>query len=62
MYWGKAKVIDILTKLNIYVLNPRFSAEQFYFPFISREFSEEFSLFNLADVLESCTIVSHANY
>lgn len=36
IYWGKAKVIDIMTKLNIYALNPTSQDEEFYLPLITK--------------------------
>lgn len=58
MFWGKAKVMDILTKLNTYSLHPNLNQQpDFYFPFLSSEFSNQFPDFKLAEVLELCDLL-----
>jgi hypothetical protein len=51
IYWGKAKVIVFLTKLNTYTLNPN-TTDHFYQHVMAAEFHREFPRFPLHATLE----------
>jgi hypothetical protein len=54
VYWKKAKIVDTLTKNNVYILNPTPKVEDFYLPFLSQKFETLFPAFRLNDVLQQC--------
>eukprot|EP01130_Rhizamoeba_saxonica_P014917 TRINITY_DN6593_c0_g1_i1.p1 TRINITY_DN6593_c0_g1~~TRINITY_DN6593_c0_g1_i1.p1 ORF type:complete len:523 (-),score=87.05 TRINITY_DN6593_c0_g1_i1:22-1503(-) len=53
VYWGKAKVIDTLTKKNVYILNPDCKSS---FSDLRTSFLEHFKEWNLADRLKGFSI------
>jgi nitrogen permease regulator 3-like protein len=48
--WKKARVIDTLTKNNVYILNPSPKADGFYLPFLSQKFERNFPV-KISDIL-----------
>jgi hypothetical protein len=52
VFWNKARIINTLTKTNVYVVNPNPKCSDFYFPFITQKFSRVFPAFRLPEVLE----------
>ena len=55
LYWGKAKVINTLTKTNIYVLNPKkivISEQNNYYASLDNEFTRLFTNFRLDEILQ----------
>jgi hypothetical protein len=51
VYWNKARIIDTLTKTNVYVLNPDPKCANFYFDWLTTTFQKAFPAFRLAEVL-----------
>lgn len=51
VFWGRAKIINIMTKNNMYILSPHNSATSSNLPGLWREFSKTFPYFNLVEVM-----------
>ncbi len=51
VYWNKARIIDTLTKTNVYVLNPDPKCANYYFDWLTTTFQKAFPAFRLAEVL-----------
>jgi len=51
VYWGQGKIMDALTKSNVYILNPNPSAASFYLPYLAQQFEARFNV-KLSSVLQ----------
>mmetsp|Transcript_16539 Transcript_16539/g.18384 ORF Transcript_16539/g.18384 Transcript_16539/m.18384 type:complete len:267 (+) Transcript_16539:903-1703(+) len=53
VYWGKAKIVDVLTMSNVFILNPNPQGEEKgqYFPFLAQKFATVFPAFRLSEIL-----------
>ena len=50
VFWGRAKIINIMTKNNTYILSPHNPTTSTNLPSLWREFSNAFPYFNLVEV------------